>query len=71
MNTNQILGLRKILRHHPHVLSIVTPNLYHRLTHPITKKSSKGWSAPPETDLCGRHRYLQPALQDVPVRFFR
>lgn len=73
MNTNQILGAWKILRHHPHVLSIVTPNLSHRLAHPLIKKINKGWSAPPEqisvviTDICNLRCKMCPyAFSDDP-----
>jgi pyruvate-formate lyase-activating enzyme len=73
MNTNQILGAWKLLREHPHVLSVVTPNLTHRLGHPFTKKISNGWSAPPEqitvvvTDICNLRCKMCPyAFSDDP-----
>lgn len=70
---NRTLGVWKILRRHPQILSFAAQNLAHRFNHQVIKQFNQGWSAPPEhisvvlTDICNlRCKMCQYAFTDAP-----
>ena len=70
---NRTLGVWKILRRHPQIVSFAARNLAHRFSHQVIKQFNQGWSAPPEhisvvlTDICNlRCKMCQYAFTDAP-----